>query len=54
MAGTNYGEFATIKSQAGLNSFKIGVQEFVERLNEIAIYQMKILTNGMDSRRLLK
>ncbi len=29
----NYGEFATIKSQAGINSFKIGVQEFVERTN---------------------
>ena len=26
----NYGEFATIRNQAGLNSFKIGVQEFAE------------------------
>ena len=26
----NYGEFATIRYQAGLNSFKIGVQEFAE------------------------
>ena len=24
----NYGEFATIRNQSGLNSFKIGVQEF--------------------------
>jgi len=29
----NYGEFATIRNQAGLNSFKIGVQEFVARTN---------------------
>ena len=29
----NYGEFATIKSHAGLNSFKIGVNEFVQRTN---------------------
>lgn len=28
-----YGEFATIKSHAGLNSFKIGVNEFVQRTN---------------------
>ena len=29
----NYGEFATIRNQAGLHSFKIGVQEFTERTN---------------------
>ena len=33
----NYGEFATIRNQAGLNSFKIGVQEFAERTNSIRI-----------------
>ena len=33
----NYGEFATIRNQAGLNSFKIGVQEFAERTNSICI-----------------
>ena len=33
----NYGEFAIIKSQAGLNSFKISVKEFVERTNAISI-----------------
>ncbi len=33
----NYGEFATIRNQAGLNSFKIGVQEFAERTNAICI-----------------
>ena len=27
----NYGEFAIIKSKSGLNNFKIGVKEFVER-----------------------
>ena len=31
----NYGEFATIKSQAGLNSFKISVKEWVNRTNPI-------------------
>ena len=35
--GFNYGEFATIRNQSGLNSFKIGVQEFVERTNAICI-----------------
>ena len=28
----NYGEFAIIKSQAGLNRFKISVKEFVDSL----------------------
>jgi len=32
----NYGEFATIKNQAGLNSFKIGVQEFTARTNAMS------------------
>ena len=32
----NYGEFAIIKSQAGLNRFKISVKEFVERTNAIS------------------
>jgi hypothetical protein len=27
----NYGEFATIKSQAGLNSYKISVKEWVKK-----------------------
>jgi hypothetical protein len=31
--GFNYGEFATIKSQAGLNSCKISVKEWVEKTN---------------------
>jgi hypothetical protein len=33
----NYGEFAIIKSQAGLNSFKISVKEFVSRTNAISL-----------------
>jgi hypothetical protein len=33
----NYGEFAIIKSQAGLNSFKISVKEFVARTNAICL-----------------
>jgi hypothetical protein len=30
----NYGEFATIKSQAGLNSYKISVKEWVAKTME--------------------
>ena len=33
----NYGEFAIIKSQAGLNSFKISVKEFVAQTNAISL-----------------
>ena len=33
----NYGEFAIIKSQSGLNYFKISVKEFVARTNAICI-----------------
>ena len=33
----NYGEFATIKSQSGLNSFKISVKEFVAKTNAVSI-----------------
>ena len=33
----NYGEFAIIKSQAGLNRFKISVKDFVSRTNAICI-----------------
>lgn len=33
----NYGEFATIRSQAGLNSYKISVKEWVEKTNAIGI-----------------
>ncbi|MBI5889648.1 MAG: KilA-N domain-containing protein [Nitrosomonadales bacterium] len=33
----NYGEFAIIKSQAGLNSYKISVKEWVEKTNAIGL-----------------
>lgn len=33
----NYGEFAIIKSKAGLNSYKISVKEWVEKTNAIGI-----------------
>jgi hypothetical protein len=33
----NYGEFATIRNQAGLNSFKISIKDFVEKTNAISI-----------------
>ncbi len=34
----NYGEFAIIKNQSGLNSFKISVKEFVARTNAISVH----------------
>ena len=33
----NYGEFATIRNQAGLNNFKISVKEWVERTGAIGL-----------------
>jgi len=33
----NYGEFATIRNQAGLNSYKISVKEWVAKTNAIGI-----------------
>lgn len=33
----NYGEFATIKSQTGLNSYKISVKEWSEKTNAIGL-----------------
>ncbi len=33
----NYGEFATIRNKAGLNSFKISVKEFVARTGAISL-----------------
>ena len=33
----NYGEFAIIKSQAGLNSYKLSVKDWVEKTNSIGI-----------------
>jgi hypothetical protein len=36
-ADFNYGEFAIIKSQAGLNNYKISVKEWVEKTNAIGL-----------------
>jgi hypothetical protein len=33
----NYGEFAIIKSQAGLNSYKLSVKEWLEKTNAIGL-----------------
>ena len=33
----NYGEFATIRSQAGLNSYKLSVKDWVEKTNAIGL-----------------
>jgi hypothetical protein len=33
----NYGEFATIRNKSGLNSFKISVNEFVQRTNAVSL-----------------
>ena len=33
----NYGEFSIIKSQAGLNNYKISVKEWVEKTNAIGL-----------------
>lgn len=33
----NYGEFATIRNNSGLNNFKISVKEFVERTNAVGL-----------------
>src|ERR1035437_8312021 len=35
--GFNYGEFAIIKSQAGLNSYKLSVKEWAEKTNAIGL-----------------
>ena len=35
--GFNYGEFAIIKSQAGVNSYKISVKDWVEKTNAIGL-----------------
>lgn len=33
----NYGEFATIRSQAGLNHYKLSIKEWVEKTNSIGL-----------------
>jgi hypothetical protein len=36
-AGFNYGEFAIIKSRAGLNSYRISIKDWVEKTNAIGL-----------------
>ncbi|MDP2752570.1 MAG: KilA-N domain-containing protein [Rhodocyclaceae bacterium] len=54
----NYGGFATIKSQAGLNNYKLSVKEWVAQterltlLNQTAIHQMKLLLADAGTRQL--
>ncbi len=36
--GFNYGEFAIIRNQSGLNSFKVSVKEWTEKTNAIGIF----------------
>jgi hypothetical protein len=38
----NYGEFAMIKSQAGLNSYKLSVKEWVEKTNAVGLKSIKL------------
>ena len=38
----NYGEFAIIRNQAGLNRFKISVKDFVQRTNAI-LFNLKLV-----------
>ena len=38
----NYGEFAIIKSQAGLNNYKISVKDWVEKTNAICLRKCHI------------
>ena len=38
----NYGEFAIIRNQAGLNSFRISVKEYVEKTHETARYRHQL------------
>jgi hypothetical protein len=38
----NYGEFTMIKSQAGLNSYKLSVKEWVEKTNAVGLKSIKL------------
>jgi len=43
----NYGEFDVIKSQAGLNSYRLSVKEWVEKTNAIDIVSKSGRTGGI-------
>ena len=42
----NYGEFAIIKSQSGLNSYKLSVKDWVEKTNSIGIKATTVRYGG--------
>lgn len=42
----NYGEFAIIKSQAGLNSYKLSVKDWVEKTNAIGLKAATVRYGG--------
>ena len=44
----NSPEFEGIKNEVGLNRFILSVKQWVEKLNKIAIQQMKVLENFDD------
>jgi len=44
----NYGEFAIIKSQAGLNSYKISVKEWVEKTHAIGLKATATKTTALN------
>ena len=39
----NYGEFAIIRSQAGLNSYKISVKEWVEKQTRLVLWHAPVV-----------
>src|SRR3989337_2575770 len=41
----NYGEFAIIKSQAGLNSYKLSVKEWTEKTNALSDTRRTLMKN---------
>jgi hypothetical protein len=39
----NYGEFATIKSMAGLHSYKISAREWIEKQMQLVLKQLPVV-----------
>jgi hypothetical protein len=50
----NYGEFAIIRSQAGLNNYKISVKEWVEKTKAIGLNAVFVRQGLSSSERLMK
>jgi len=51
MQSFNYGEFAIIKSQAGLNSYKLRVKEWTEKTNALSDTRQTLMKNIICMRR---